>query len=531
MAKLRIMQPLWLLSIFPLTFLAAGIALLPYPGLQNDEVLFTNPYYGAPGSSIFAAGRIPLMLLSYLGAAKSWLLWPVLRLSTASYSSIRIPVLLIGALTVALFILLVEKAHGRRAAVIGGALLATDTSFLLTTCFDWGPVALQHLFLVAGMLLIVRSRYFWGSLAFGLGMWDKALFSWMLLALALATVCVFGREVWQRFTLRNILLAAAGFVLGASPLIAYNVVSGGATFRANAAFDLSQFRIKARALETTWSGSALFGYIADNPAAGQPRPAETRLERASFAIHDSLGDQRDNWMRGAFLAGLLLIIPAIWWKQARPLLFCLIVMAAAWLQMALTKGAGLAVHHAVLLWPIPHLFLAIVLAEASIRLHRLGTWLLVAVALFLAGTNLLVTNQYLYQLVRYGPAGSWTDAIYPLSQVAAHLPAEHVVIDDWGILGPLQLLHGGKLPMVLAGDDFLAAGANDTKKNWDRGLLEHGLWLGHTPPNEQFPGSTQKIVDRAAAVGYRKELLQIVANRNGRAVFEVFRFVRTPAGR
>src|SRR5690242_21940673 len=89
------------------------------------------------------------MLLSYLGAAKTWLFWPIVRSFAASYHSIRIPVLIIGALTVVLFVLLVETAHSRRAAWIGGILLATDPSFLLTTCFDWGPVALQHLFLVA----------------------------------------------------------------------------------------------------------------------------------------------------------------------------------------------------------------------------------------------------------------------------------------------------------------------------------------------------------------------------------------------
>jgi len=498
---------------------------LPYPGLQNDEVLFTN--YGTAGSTVFAVHGIPLMLLTYLGAAKTWLFWPIVRSFAASYHSIRIPVLIIGALTVVLFVLLVETAHSRRAAWIGGILLATDTSFLLTTCFDWGPVALQHLFLVGGTLLILRGRYFWAFLAFGLGMWDKALFSWMLAAIALSAVCVFGREMWQRFTLRDALLAAAGFCIGASPLIAYNIASGGATFRSNAAFEFHQFRIKARELETTWTGSALFGYIANNPDGAEPRPAETRLERASFGIHDALGDHRNNWMLPAFAAGLLLAIPAAWrWKRARPLFFCLIAIGAGWLQMAITKGAGLAVHHAVLLWPIPHLFLAIVFAEASLRLRRFGMAVLAGALVFLAGTNLLVTNQYLYQLVCYGAAGSWTDAIDALSQVAGHLPAEHVVVDDWGILGPLQFLHSGKLPLVLAGDDFLAPGANDTQKTWDRGLLEHGVWLGHTPPFEQFRGAAQTIVDRAAAAGYRKDLVQVVADRNGRGVFEVFRFVR-----
>ncbi|HEV2686957.1 MAG TPA: hypothetical protein VGV35_00345, partial [Bryobacteraceae bacterium] len=435
--------------------------------------------------------------------------------------AIRMPVLLLGALTVVLFVLLVQSVHGRRAAIVGGLLLTSDTSFLLTTCFDWGPVTLQHLFLVAGMLLILRSRFFLGFVLFGLGIWDKALFIWMLVGLAVATVCVFRRELWQRFTPRNVSLAAAGFCLGALPLIVYNVASGGATFRANSSFAFDDLRLKVRVLQTTWNGSALFGYIVNVPETGSPRAAETVLERASFALHDALGDHRQNWLQAAFFVGLLLSL----WKRGRVPLFCLIVLAVAWLQMAITKGAGIAAHHAVLLWPVPHMFLAVTFAEASLHWKKIGAWLLAAGVLILAAGNVLVTNQYLYQLARYGGAGSWTDAIYPLSQVAGRLPAERIVIDDWGIFSPLQWLHSGKLPLVLAGDRFLSPGTSDLQKTWDRGLLERGLWLGHTPGYEQFRGSTERIVARATAAGFRKDLIQVVADRNGRAIFEVFRFV------
>ena len=34
------------------------------------------------------------------------------------------------------------------AALIGCGLLATDAIYLLTSCFDWGPVALEHLLLL-----------------------------------------------------------------------------------------------------------------------------------------------------------------------------------------------------------------------------------------------------------------------------------------------------------------------------------------------------------------------------------------------
>src|SRR5260370_31318008 len=130
--------------------------------------------------------------------------------------------------------------HGRRAAWIGGLLLATDSMFILTTCFDWGPVALQHFLVVAGLLLVLKFgvsanplALFCGFSCFGLGMWDKALFIWMLGGLAVAGVVVFHREVCSPLTCRNVGLASAGFCVGALPLLAYNISSGFPTFRSN----------------------------------------------------------------------------------------------------------------------------------------------------------------------------------------------------------------------------------------------------------------------------------------------------------
>jgi uncharacterized membrane protein len=64
-------------------------------------------------------------------------------------------VLLAGAATIWLFYRLLRRISGNRAAVFGCALLAADSTFLLTNTFDWGPVALQHLLLVGAILLLV----------------------------------------------------------------------------------------------------------------------------------------------------------------------------------------------------------------------------------------------------------------------------------------------------------------------------------------------------------------------------------------
>src|SRR5258708_13728525 len=114
-------------------------------------------------------------------------------------------------------------------------------------------------------------------------------------------------------------------------------------------------------------------------------------------------------------------------------MFCLITIAAAWFQMAITKGAGAPAHHAVLLWPIPHMFLAVAFAEASLRLRKIGTCVLVIAVLYVAAENLLVTNQYLYQLARYGPPSPWTAAIYDPSRSATELKPSTLVTAACGM--------------------------------------------------------------------------------------------------
>src|SRR5271168_4641817 len=194
----------WPAVILPLLFFCLGLAFLPLVGIQADEVFFATAVYHLPGSTVFDApvfhSQVPLMLLSYLGALKSWIYFPILTSIRPSYLTIRLPVLLLGTLTIWLFTWFLERAHGRKVAWVGGLLLATDTVYLLTTCFDWGPVALQHILSLAGMALLLkfistgrRSALFWGFFWFGVALWDKALFLWLFSGMVVASVVVFPR--------------------------------------------------------------------------------------------------------------------------------------------------------------------------------------------------------------------------------------------------------------------------------------------------------------------------------------------------
>ena len=197
----------------------------------------------------------------------------------------------------------------------------------------------------------------------------------------------------------------------------------------------------------------------------------------------------------------------------RTLLFCLIAMAVAWIQMAVTKDAGLGAHHVVLLWPLPHWFVAVALVEASrwkpLEWRRAGLVLLSAGMIFLAGENLLLTNEYFYQLTRYGSLGNWSDAIYQLSDEVGRMEPAHFVADDWGIANGLGVLRGGNVSLVRTDD-------------WNGGRFANDVWIGHA-------GASEKIIEAARTAGFEKQLIKTVPDRSGRPVFEIFRFARRPS--
>lgn len=479
--------------------------------------------------------QLPLMVMPYVGALKTWIYYPILSFCPPSYLAVRLPALLLGGVTVWMFVRLLDGVHSRRASWIGGVLLATDTTFLLTTCFDWGPVVLQHFLMVAGLIALFKftqrgtpALLFSGFLFFGLGMWDKALFIWMLSGLVAAVLICFPRELWARLTTQNLGLAAAGFCLGALPLLVYNAASGFTTFRSNSSFGWEDFEHKTAELRYAWDGRGLFSLLTSRPSSDDAREPQNSLEQASYGLRSVVGPHDTNRLEPVFYATVLLV-PWLWSTRARrTMIFCVATLAVAWLLMAFTKGAGGSVHHVVLLWPIPHLFLAVTFAEASLhwrspRLRRAAGLVITAAVLYLAAENLLLTNEYLYRLARHGGDRSWSDAIYPLSEEAARWSASQIVIADWGFVNQLVLLHRGKLHLTVASDSLLSASRNE----WDRNLLEHGVWIGHTATFQEFRGRNEKIVQAAAAAGFRKELLKIISDRNGRPTFEIFQFVRS----
>jgi hypothetical protein len=512
----------------------AGCAFIPYAGIQMDEALFAGPYY-QPAAREFRLRLfhhdVPLMVMTYIGTLKTLLFWPVFALFRSGFETnpltaawvLRLPTVLAGAITVFIFFYLADRSGGRRAAIVGSLLLASDPTFLLTNTFDWGPVALEHLLLVTGCFFLVRYAQDreqrdlpLGFFFLGLALWNKAVFVWALAGLICAVLSVLGRELSKMTTRRHLALAAAGFLIGSLPFILYNGHRRAETFRHNGHLDLRMAPAKFIHVRGALGGQGLLGYMVAEESADHPKPVTSLRGRAAVFIREHLGEHRTGGMEYA-VALALLAVP-LWWRS-RAARFCIVFSVVAWLFMASTLDAGASIHHTVLLWPFPQLFVAIAISAIPWK------WLAGAICVLLVALNLLVVNQYILQFERDGADGPFTDAIYQLSTALSDLPDQTVYVLDWGIQYPLQILHDGRLRMNNASEPFMT----ETLSVWGKGATSRmfadrgGLYVAHVEKRENFEGVRKRFDALANATGCHEDSLTTIPDSNGRPVFEVFK--------
>lgn len=476
--------------------------------------------------------QVPTMVMSYIGALKTWLYAGVYAVWKPGIWSTRLPMVVAGAVTIWLFYLFLNQIAGRRAAIAGALLLATEPTYLLTTTFDWGPTALQILLITSALLAAATRRYGLASFLLGLAMWNKAILAWTLAGLGVAVLFVFPRELWRGLRRRGVALGVlAAFAAGAFLLISYNVRKPMNTFNGNARLAVANIGSKWQHVVLAANGSGLFGYITGEEWMDNPKAATGLIARWGGALRDRIGERRKTL--GVYAFGLALLLTPWWWRArredaplefARPgtaILFSLVTLVVAWLMMAMTQDAGGAAHHTILLWPFPMLVVAVGLAW-GLR----PAWIFWPVVSVLLLANLLVINQYQVQFARNGSSGVWSDAIFGLSERLPALGAGHYYVIDWGMVNTLGLLNQGKLALVVANDPLMSDTPSAAERESVAKMLADsgGVFVSHTEAYEEFKGTTKRLAKIAAESGYARELLLTVPDANGRAVFEVARF-------
>lgn len=181
-------------------FLSLSLFKIAHPGVQFDEIIFANAALGMVDESFVSSkiGRFPLYIVPYTGALKAYLFYPLFKIVTPSVFSVRIPLILLGALSLFLNFVFSKKIAGAKIAFGTTLFLALDASFINLLRHDVGPNQLEYFFKSAILLLLL---YFFKNFSFKillgifllafLGVFNKLNFIWFVNSLFFGVFLVF----------------------------------------------------------------------------------------------------------------------------------------------------------------------------------------------------------------------------------------------------------------------------------------------------------------------------------------------------
>jgi len=420
--------------------LAIELAFLPLPGIQEDEALFVAPYLkNNPGLYAWHIGslHLPVMSIAYLGYVESWLYWPVFHFWRPGVWSIRLPECVISILTVLIFADLARRTSTSRVALASALFLATDAVFVMNSLFET-TASVQLLGIAFFLNLIQRRRFAAAFFTAGVLLWDKVNIVFPLAGIALGGALIYPRAIRQALTIRNLTFSVAALLVGAAPLIDFNMRNQWATFRAEGSLISVPPAEKLMMMRRTLDGRAYEHYVFRSTP-GEVLP----LQGAS------LGDLALRWYRdtsfhpGSFLlpalAAALFALPLLRGSPLLgPVLFSWIALAGTFGVMFFLADAGAGPHHTVLVYPAPHFIVAATAAGVCERFHSRRGVAFAAFCVLLAGSGVWLLGQYYRAGLRNGFSVFWTDG---LSNLAQEVRAEGgpVAVVDWGIRNGLQI--------------------------------------------------------------------------------------------
>ncbi|HYE51319.1 MAG TPA: glycosyltransferase family 39 protein [Azospirillaceae bacterium] len=466
-------------------FLALAAAHLGRPGLYGDEVIFAPISY-----VILGAGDLQAAIASdiagwpfrqhpfYVGLLKPYLHAPILAAFGASPLTLRLPMILVGALCLALTWRFARARLGGFWAGVLLVLAATDPAFVYHVRIDWGPVAFSILFklLALGSLVRFTETRRTRDLALlvlwlALGFYDKSSFLFFVAALGAAGLAVHGDALLAYARARP---AHAAIVLpGAAALFA--AMTAAWVLPAMEAVPSTSAHAGlgfAERLASTWgiylytmSGQAVRAWTTGELMAVQPvHPlliVPQLLATAAVAVRGAARRRLAAEERWLVLSGLLTVL--------------------VFVQLAASRHVG-GSHHAMMIWPLHliNLVLCGVVAERALtdgarRRVRASAALLAAMV---TATHLWVGLLTLRSFIADGPfRPGFSPAVYDLARAVrergAAADAIHVV--DWSIQEPLVTLIGPELSRRVRGFWPILEGYREPRADADEWLFQSFL--------------------------------------------------------
>ncbi|HEX7103711.1 MAG TPA: glycosyltransferase family 39 protein [Nitrolancea sp.] len=491
-------------AILPLTVTLIAVALFGalclyhyrLPGLYYDEafdvvpsmqILHGEPVQLARGVGVHLFGRsFPVMTGDYWGSVSTYAVLPLFWLLGVGVLPVRLWPILAGMLAVLLTYFAGKRVYGVWIGAGAAVLLAVFPSFIFWSRV--GIYVISHIVAITLGIMLAFLRWretghrrwlFVATLLTGIGLWTKLLFVWFLIAVPAAYVLLlladwlsedgrtwessaaFIRRAWCRFRadvplagVADISAALGGFLLGAFPVIYYNLVSRGSwlVLRANLLhtekgtnnFALwSNLKVEADAMRVLLGGGYFwfYGGIYTNPL--YP------------------------WVVGLSTIGLLLLVHRVPCLRGyrRATIFFLAFVLVVFILSCFTVSI-LGATHLVILLPIPQLCVAACAVFGARWLReRVGVarWrasfaaigLIALLFIPLLGKDLWVDMRYHQALARTGGYSSFSSAIYSLADYLQANDINHPYALDWGFKYNLMIITDGQVdPLEIYGSTY-----------------------------------------------------------------------------
>jgi len=146
--------PVWLALAAAFIFVFLAAYRIQVPGLYYDELAFVNAAQGGADNTFIhmRLGSVPFLVFPYMGALKAWIYAPVFGFFGVSALTIRLPAILLAAVTLLIFFQTLRPRLGAVWAIIVVWIMAVDPVNLFPSRLDWGPTVLTHFFQAAILL-------------------------------------------------------------------------------------------------------------------------------------------------------------------------------------------------------------------------------------------------------------------------------------------------------------------------------------------------------------------------------------------
>jgi len=484
-----------------------------YPGLYYDELIFTNASFLGP-TDFFIRHRafgVPVFIMDYIGALKSWLYFPIFSLLPVDEITVRLPAILIGVAGGALLVGALGNMYGRSAAIIGAVLILFDPSLLMHSRLDWGPTALMFFF--RGVLVysltnwIVGGTPKWAWLAFFailFGIFDKLNFLW----LAGSSVCALAVSYPKRLR---------GFAVNHPRHACLLFLMGVLVFSS-----------------ALWYAMSLSSTIGDayewNPRVHQMLRLMKLMLVGGGPLDFVAGDgmRLRHWVLPAHLLCIFAAIPGLWalirHPQRRYWLFICAWSIGTFLVFASTPGAT-GYHHAAVLAGFPQALLAIPLA-LSFNARKTGhdMWHKIVAGTAIASCAcLIIANLVCIRAFHMPTNPNWDRANTDVAHFAREHPGHRYITTDWGMGSQLLALSKSRLNV---GDNWPSFRDEQMALHFIRRTASQYKEfdvLARTEKFENFKGNRRNLYSALDALSLSATLIAEFPNTHGDVMIQVLR--------